>query len=765
MLHQPHARVARPALLVVVAHDVLVVRVRVLRQEPLNQVLRLLRREPEHYVHLVHVARVQTDRVVRLRLRVVERQVLVRQRGRARQLRRAVHAQQQQVENESVVLEDEAGELEAGDQPVVVHVLHVLEGDLHVALLRHVVRQVVVHDQPQQARQQRRVDLLEHLVERRLHQHVALAVLARPEVRQVVHALAELVHQVRLRLLVARLHPVREQLALVRLVPQVLVQVRVRDLLQRVDLVHGHQVRVQVQELQAHVLEHVLRQQVPLDLLQRVVRVVEPVLDQRQLVALQLVHAARAVVVLPQSLQRQRQQLRVVLVLRGREGDGREVSRLQPVHRRLVDRHALLHRHVRTVLQEVLLPLLLLLQEQPRQPTHVLLAHRLVHRRAAADALAHVVRHVRPPVRLRLHVALDQRLDGGRQSRHLPRDVRLPAAPRLGQVLEDHARLVRSDAFRHHVRDVLQHRRAQLQVVVALHALLCYRVRRRVAVAALELARQQVLQPALQQRHDAAQEEQPHAPAREPEPAARTLAHGARVESVVDEVLEVLAHAHLAHQAVLVPVHARQLPDVREAVLQAVRQLVRVDVAQSELDVAVHDDLRQAQDLARQVERVAEAALLALLRRQRLHRLQVEVVVPVQVVQSAAVDHQVKRVEALPHHLDARLHPVLLRRLEELGAAQRANQVATLLRLRVMRIPLTHLWRLAVQLVHHPALQQLLVRHLHLRRQLVRHVLAVPRVHQRHVEAPTRAARPQVERARRVVQRDAVRCCFYVLSS
>ncbi len=72
------------------------------------------------------------------------------------------------------------------------------------------------------------------------------------------------------------------------------------------------------------------------------------------------------------------------------------------------------------------------------------------------------------------------------------------------------------------------------------------------------------------------------------------------------------------------------------------------------LHVGVHDQLGQAQDLAAQVERVAEAALLALLGRQRLHRLQVEVVVQVQVVQVLAVDEQVQHVVALPADLRAR---------------------------------------------------------------------------------------------------------------
>lgn len=45
------------------------------------------------------------------------------------------------------------------------------------------------------------------------------------------------------------------------------------------------------------------------------------------------------------------------------------------------------------------------------------------------------------------------------------------------------------------------------------------------------------------------------------------------VEAVVDEVLEVLAHADLSHQLVLVAVHASQLAHVGKDVLQPVCQL------------------------------------------------------------------------------------------------------------------------------------------------------------------------------------------------
>lgn len=68
-------------------------------------------------------------------------------------------------------------------------------------------------------------------------------------------------------------------------------------------------------------------------------------------------------------------------------------------------------------------------------------------------------------------------------------------------------------------------------------------------------------------------------------------------------MFEILAHADLSHQLVLVPVHAGQLPDVRKHVLQTVRQLECVHVVEPVLNVRVDDELRQTQDFSAQVER------------------------------------------------------------------------------------------------------------------------------------------------------------------
>lgn len=149
-------------------------------------------------------------------------------------------------------------------------------------------------------------------------------------------------------------------------------------------------------------------------------------------------------------------------------------------------------------------------------------------------------------------------------------------------------------------------------------------------------------------------------------------------------MLQVLAHANLAHQLILVPIHASQLANVCEHELQAVGELERVDVAEAVLDVRVDDELGQAQDLAAQMERVSEAGLFALLGCERLDRLQVHVVVEVEVVQVFAVNQQVQHVVALSTDLETGLDPVDRRRLEELGVFELAEQVLFGLRFGVL---------------------------------------------------------------------------------
>ena len=123
--------------------------------------------------------------------------------------------------------------------------------------------------------------------------------------------------------------------------PEVLVEVSIGDLLQRLDIVDRNQVRVHVHKLDLHLLERALREQVTLDAAERFVRVVVRLLHEPELLSLRLVESVLHRVRLLEPLERENQQLRVVLVRERRERDVPEPPRLEPVHRCGVDGHGL----------------------------------------------------------------------------------------------------------------------------------------------------------------------------------------------------------------------------------------------------------------------------------------------------------------------------------------------------------------------------------------------------------------------------------------
>lgn len=88
-----------------------------------------------------------------------------------------------------------------------------------------------------------------------------------------------------------------------------------------------------------------------LDPRQRLVRVIIRLFYQPQLFSLTLVESGLDAVGLLQPLERQDEQLRVVLVRQRREGDRGEAPGLQPVDCGRVDGYGLLWRYVGTVLR------------------------------------------------------------------------------------------------------------------------------------------------------------------------------------------------------------------------------------------------------------------------------------------------------------------------------------------------------------------------------------------------------------------------------
>ena len=79
----------------------------------------------------------------------------------------------------------------------------------------------MVKDKSQETVEQREINLLVDFREDRLHHDVALALARLPDVRQVVDALAPLVHEKRRRLGISGLDPSREETTFVRSVIEV----------------------------------------------------------------------------------------------------------------------------------------------------------------------------------------------------------------------------------------------------------------------------------------------------------------------------------------------------------------------------------------------------------------------------------------------------------------------------------------------------------------------------------------------------------------
>ena len=214
----------------------------------------------------------------------------------------------------------------------------------------------------------------------------------------------------------------------------------------------------------------------------------------------------------------------------------------------------------------------------------------------------------------------------------------LPAPPPLRQMLQYRARLVRLDSLGHHIQDIVHHSGTELQIKVRLHTLFGHRLGDTFRMTTFELSREEIAQPTLEQRDNTAEEKQPHAPPWSPEPDTRSFTHGTRIETVVYQMFDIFAHSHLTHQSILVSVHASQLTHMCEGVLQSIRKLERIDVTQAILHKRIHHQLRQAQYLSCEMKRISKTTLFSLLCSQRLHWLQVEVVVKMQVVEILSMD-------------------------------------------------------------------------------------------------------------------------------
>jgi len=109
------------------------------------------------------------------------------------------------------------------------------------------------------------------------------------------------------RFVVAGFDPVGEEVSLVGLIPQILVEVGLRDLLEGFDVVDGDEVGVEVHELDADLLEGALGEEMSFDSREGLVGILIGLFNQTQFLSLRLIEAGFHRVGLLQTLERQDQ--------------------------------------------------------------------------------------------------------------------------------------------------------------------------------------------------------------------------------------------------------------------------------------------------------------------------------------------------------------------------------------------------------------------------------------------------------------------------
>ena len=141
-----------------------------------------------------------------------------------------------------------------------------------------------------------------------------------------------------------------------------------------------------------------------------------------------------------------------------------------------MNRSCFLSSQIGPIFQIIVLPFLLWFQIKPCKAPQIFLAHSFVHCSSAPNSLPIVIGCIGPPVSFRLYISNNHVFDLNGQPGYFPRNVGFPAAPRLAQVLQYGFSFVSFDPLGHHIWNVFNHRRSQLQIVLTLNSLFGHRL-------------------------------------------------------------------------------------------------------------------------------------------------------------------------------------------------------------------------------------------------------------------------------------------------
>jgi hypothetical protein len=176
-----------------------------------------------------------------------------------------VKTENEEIQNETVVLEDETGELKTSNQTISINVGHVLVCQNNVVLRCAVICQVVIHDESQQPIKEREIHLFVDFGQLRFNHNVAFAIGCLPDVVQVIDTLAPLIYEQWRWLSIGGLDPGREETSLIGFEVEELIKIGICDLLHWLDVVARNELLICIEELDSSLLEVSLGKQETFD--------------------------------------------------------------------------------------------------------------------------------------------------------------------------------------------------------------------------------------------------------------------------------------------------------------------------------------------------------------------------------------------------------------------------------------------------------------------------------------------------------------------
>lgn len=135
---------------------------------------------------------------------------------------------------------------------------------------------------------------------------------------------------------------------------------------------------------------------------------------------------------------------------------------------------------------------------------------------------------------------------------------------------------------------------------------------------------------------------------------------------------------------------------------------------------------------------ISKSRFLSFLGRQRLHGLQIKVVIQMQIIQILSVNQQIEHIVALSTHLQTRFDPIECGRLKEFRRLERTEKIAFFLRLRSAML----------ECVENVIFEKFLIADANFDGIAGRTVLTIPAFDEGNVNGATTTTRTHVERTR-----------------